>query len=175
MSGRTEGEPWCWAQAAARRRRRALAERACFESALREAARFGSRLSARDVARDRRADGFRRFPLCPARYARAALLRVRADACPFRGGFNLTPARRAFDRPIAMACFVERAPCLPSRMCSISSCTNSPACVVGALPCRFAFRARFNVFRSGIAPPPAVRSMKASCQCISAEHIVIMG
>ena len=29
---------------------------------------------------------------------------------------SLTPARRAFDRPMAIACFVERAPCLPSRM-----------------------------------------------------------
>jgi hypothetical protein len=50
----------------------------------------------------------------------------------FAGTF--TPARRAFDNPIAMACLAERAPCLPSRTCSISSWTNSPACVLGALP-----------------------------------------
>mgnify|MGYP003328909289 CR=1 FL=1 len=37
-----------------------------------------------------------------------------------------------------IACFVERAPCLPWRMCSISSRTNSPACVDGDLPARFA-------------------------------------
>jgi hypothetical protein len=49
-----------------------------------------------------------------------------------------------------MACFVDRAPCFPLRTCSISSRTNSPACVVGALPSRFAFRARSSVFFSGI-------------------------
>ena len=35
---------------------------------------------------------------------------------PFFGTGSLTPALRAFDNPIAIACFVERAPCLPSRM-----------------------------------------------------------
>jgi len=53
--------------AAARLRRRAAAERACLESAFRDAARFGSRWSARVVARDRFTDGFLRFRLCPAR------------------------------------------------------------------------------------------------------------
>jgi hypothetical protein len=52
---------------AALRRRRAAAERACFDSALREAARFGSRFSVRSVARDRFADGFVRFRVWPAR------------------------------------------------------------------------------------------------------------
>ena len=47
----------------ARRRRRVAAERACFESALWDAARRGSRLRARDVARDRFAEGFFRVPL----------------------------------------------------------------------------------------------------------------
>jgi hypothetical protein len=42
-------------------------------------------------------------------------------------GLAFTPARRALDKPIAIACLAERAPCLPSRICSISSCTNSPA------------------------------------------------
>lgn len=64
-------------QADARRRRRLAAERACFESALRDAARRGSRLSALKVARDLFADGFLRGP---PRYARLALFRVRADA-----------------------------------------------------------------------------------------------
>ena len=59
-------------------------------------------------------------------------------SAPARGGFSLTPERRAFDRPMAIACFVDRAPCFPSRMCSISSRTNSPACVLGDLPLRFA-------------------------------------
>jgi hypothetical protein len=44
------------------------------------------------------------------------------------------PALRALDRPIAMACFVDRAPRLPSRIWSISSRTNSPACVLWDLP-----------------------------------------
>jgi len=51
---------------------------------------------------------------------------------------------------MAMACFVERAPCLPLRMWSISSRTNSPACVLGALTCRASARARRIVFLSGI-------------------------
>jgi hypothetical protein len=32
-----------------------------------------------------------------------------------RGGRSFTPERRAFDRPMAMACFVDFAPCFPSR------------------------------------------------------------
>ena len=56
-----------------------------------------------------------------------ALRRVSAEVVEVLGGFSCTPARRAFQRPIAIACLVERAPCLPSRMCSISSPTNSPA------------------------------------------------
>src|SRR4051812_42750765 len=51
---------------------------------------------------------------------------------------------------MAIACLVLRAPCLPSRTCSISSRTNSPACVVGALPSRASLRARSTVFFSGI-------------------------
>jgi hypothetical protein len=47
-----------------------------------------------------------------------------------------TPERRAFDSPMAIACFAERAPCFPRLMCSISSRTNSPACVDGDLPIR---------------------------------------
>ena len=45
---------------------------------------------------------------------------------------------------------LERAPCWPSRMCSISSCTNSPACVDGDFPCRLAVRARLMVLFSGM-------------------------
>src|SRR5947209_1303567 len=37
---------------------------------------------------------------------------------------------------MAMACLVDLAPCLPRRILSISSCTNSPACVLGDLPSR---------------------------------------
>jgi hypothetical protein len=40
----------------------------------------------------------------PASSARSALRRVSSEAWPFSGGGNSTPARRAFDKPIAMAC-----------------------------------------------------------------------
>ena len=55
------------------------------------------------------------------------------DARPRAGGRNRTPARRAFESPIAIACLVDRAPCLPWRMWCISSRTNSPAWVEGAV------------------------------------------
>jgi hypothetical protein len=76
---------------------------------------------------------------------------------PAGGGGSCTPARRAFESPIAMACFGFFAPCMPSRMCSISSRTNAPACVVGALPSRLSCLARSIVFFSGMTvsfPPP---------------------
>jgi hypothetical protein len=63
----------------------------------------------------------------------------------FPWGGSFTPALRAFDRPMAIACFVERAPCFPSRTWSISSRTNSPACVDGAFPSRASSRARSSV------------------------------
>jgi hypothetical protein len=43
--------------------RRRAADRACRDRAFRDATPFGSRFSAREVARDRRADGFLRVPL----------------------------------------------------------------------------------------------------------------
>jgi hypothetical protein len=63
------------------------------------------------------ADGTRtardgRFPC--RRLADTALRRVPGVDPP--GGLpSFTPARRALD-PMAIACFVDRAPCLPSRM-----------------------------------------------------------
>ena len=86
-----------------------------------------------------------------------------ALALPAGGGFNATPARRAFDNPIATACFADRTPCLPSRTWSISSFTNAPACVPGALPSRFASRARSMVFLSGITVL-LVRDRRALCE-----------
>jgi hypothetical protein len=88
-------------------------------------------------------------------------LRVLADALPFFGAGSFTPARLAFDSPIAIVCLVERAPCLPSRTWSISSRTNSPACVLGDFPSRFACLAFCRVFFSGIeilhvVPPSAL-------------------
>jgi len=107
--------------------RREAARRACFESAARDAVLRGSRLRTPDTARETRGRrrGFR-LPW-PASYAYSALLRVLALALPFRGGRRATPARLALDRPMAMACCGDLAPCSPRRTLRISSCTNSPA------------------------------------------------
>jgi len=51
---------------------------------------------------------------------------------------------------MAIACCGERAPCLPRRTWSISSCTNSPAAVVGDLPSRRSSLARSAVVFAGI-------------------------
>lgn len=97
--------------------RRALAGRcraarfACRESASREAALRRSRLSALRLARARRGDVVRRFA---ARVAYLALRLVVAFALAGGAG-SLTPAWRALESPIAIACLAERAPCLPSR------------------------------------------------------------
>jgi len=94
--------------AADRRRDTVLAWRA---SAFREAADRPSRFSASEIARDRFADTARRR-WRPARDAAAALRRV-VDLALAGGAPSSTPARRAFDNPMAIACFVERAPCFP--------------------------------------------------------------
>jgi hypothetical protein len=119
------------------------AERAWRESARCDAERRDSRLSAPLTARERLRRDF------PFRKLRAACFFVLAE--PLFGGGNFTPARRALDNPIAMACCGDRAPCFPSRMCSISSRTNSPACVDGDFPSRSSSRARSIVSCSGIA------------------------
>ena len=129
--------------------RRRAAERAWRESALRDAEERFSRFRAPLVARDRVREGFLRR--APARLmSRLACFRVRADAFPRFGGGSFTPARRAFDKPMAIACSGERAPCSPSLMCSISSRTNSPAWVEGALPSCSSSRARSIGSSSGI-------------------------
>ena len=138
-------------------RRRAL-ECACFAKARCDAAERPSCFSACLTARDRDRDGRRFVPDLPLATSREACRRVRAEAVPFFGGGSFTPERRAFERPIAIACLVDRAPCFPSRTWWISSRTNSPACVVGDLPSRLSLRARSIVFRSGIRPPWSSRS-----------------
>lgn len=81
-------------------------------------------------------------------------LRALPDDFPddLRFGFSpiSTPARRASESPIAMACFAFFAPCLPLRIWSISRCTNSPACVLADLPARLSARARLMVSLSGM-------------------------
>ena len=120
----------------------AAAVRAWRDNAVLEAALRPSRLRAARVARERLVDVFLpgRFAL---RVSRAACSRVFFDA--YFGGGSLTPALRAFESPIAIACLVERAPCLPSRTCSVSSRTNSPACVLGDFPSALSSAARSNV------------------------------
>jgi hypothetical protein len=80
-----------------------------------EAVERGSRFRAPVVARDRRADRVAPVPLRPRATSRSALRRVRADVDPRRGAGSGTPARRALDSPIAIVCFGDREPCLPSR------------------------------------------------------------
>jgi len=126
------------------------APRACRESARFEAALRPSRFNARVVARERFADFLAAF-FFPFFRSRAACLRVFFD--PFLGGGKSTPARRALERPMAIACLAERAPCSPSRTCSISSRTNSPACVLGAFPSSLSSFALSRVSFSGIGPP----------------------
>src|SRR5260370_71742 len=103
----------------------AAAVRAWPDNAVSDAALWPSPFSFFTIARDRFAHFF--LPgLFPVRRSRAACLRVSFGALLFLGAANFPPARRALDRPIAIACLAERAPCLPSRTCSISSRPHSP-------------------------------------------------
>jgi hypothetical protein len=122
----------------------------------------GSRCSAFSRAREARGDGFSALPDCPFSYARSAFFLVDSEVFPLAGGFRGIPARLALLSPMAIACFAERAPCFPSRTCSISSWTNSPAAVDGALPSRRSSSARFFVDSSGIFFPfPTLFQMRA--------------
>jgi hypothetical protein len=123
--------------------------RACLESAADDTTRWPSPCSFFFIPRERA--GFGACAGCfPRSMSRAAWCRVCAEVVPFRGGGSFTPARLALESPMAMACSVERAPCFPARMCSISSRTNSPACVDTDLPCRLSVRARASVSLSGM-------------------------
>src|SRR6266568_1900599 len=130
--------------------RREAARFACFERATRDAVLRGSCLRTRDTARETRG---RRWVLrlCwPASKAYSALLRVLVLALPLLGGRRSTPARLALERPMAIACSGDLAPCSPRRILRISSRTNSPAWVVGALPSRLSLGAFSTVLLSGI-------------------------
>ena len=128
--------------------RRAAARFACTESALFDADLRLSRFNAPFVARERLREGFLRLPARPLLKSRLACRFVRA--LPRLGGGNLTPALLALESPMAIACSGDRAPCSPSRICSISSRTNSPAWVLGDLPSRSSSRACSMVSFSGI-------------------------
>jgi hypothetical protein len=105
------------APAAAAERLRALRRRAAVRAwratALRDPAFRLSRRSAPSVARFRVLDERRRRPAF--RRSRLARSRTSDEALPRFGAPSFTPERRAFERPIAIACFADRAPCLPSR------------------------------------------------------------
>jgi hypothetical protein len=93
---------------------------ACFASALWETLLFGSRSKARTLAVLRFGEGF----VGPAfAFSRSllAFVRVASDVRPLGGGGSFTPARRAFESPMAIACCADRAPCLPRLISSISS------------------------------------------------------
>ena len=145
-------------------RPRCLADvRAWRDNAFRDATRRLSFFNARRTALERRGEA-----RLPARRRADCALRLVA-AFALRGVPSLTPERRAFDSPIAIACFVDRAPCLPSRMWWISSRTNSPACVEGDLPCRLSLRARLMVSFSGIVRPPSRNTCNAGAINASAK------
>jgi hypothetical protein len=156
----------------ARGERRFAAVRACRDKAFFDTTDRLSPFNAFTAARERFGDG--RFrPRLAARVAEAALCFVRFVALAGGAG-SFTPARRAFDKPIAIACFVDRAPCFPSRMCSISSWTNSPAWVVGAFPSRFAFRARSRVSCSGMmsTPPLQIEATFVPVDCCICASVI---
>ena len=84
------------------------AVRLCRERARCEAPDRPSRLRAPLVARERLVDGRLWRDLCvPVAFS--------ADAVPFGGAGNFTPAFLALDNAIAIACLELRTPCLPSR------------------------------------------------------------
>src|SRR5262245_51229546 len=87
---------------------------------------------------------------------------------------------------MATACFALFAPCLPLRTWSISSFTNSPAAVLGLLPCRRSRFARAAVRFSGMGFPsvelsqlvfrlvqhsaPSPGKLRAGAVDVEAEH-----
>jgi hypothetical protein len=81
----------------------------------RDAVAWLSRRSAPSVARERSCETFRRVPVPAFARSRAAWRRTAPEAFPFLGTGSLTPARRALDRPIAIACWTDLAPWTPSR------------------------------------------------------------
>lgn len=160
--------------------RRRAALRAWRDRALREAELRGSRCRALTRARDRRGDGLR--PSLAAARSCRAFLRAAAEARPFVGGGSFTPARRAFERPIAIAWRADRAPCFPRRISSISSRTNSPACVDADLPALASRRARRSVsalgmparvdgaMAAGYRSMPGERSLLSASACTERER-----
>jgi hypothetical protein len=88
--------------------------RVCRDRADRETVAVLSLFNALDVARERLGDVFR-FPDGPFAKSRFACFRILPLPRPSFGAFKSTPARRAFDSSIAIACLGDLAPCFPSR------------------------------------------------------------
>ena len=127
----------------------------CLASAAWDATLFDSRFSARVAACDRFLDGVFSCTvwLCPAAYragrsspsSARPRLGVAASGPRRRGGLSTAQSRSPASSSGRRACLHGCA--------RISSRTNSPACVLGALPSRLSRRARSSVFFSGIMPP----------------------
>jgi len=91
--------------------------------------------------------------LFPLRRSRAACLRVAFDALPFFGTANFTPARRALDRPNAIACLAERARVYLREYARFLPRTNFSRLGAGDLPSALSSAARSKVSFSGIMAP----------------------
>ena len=118
---------------------------ACLESAAEDTIWCFSPFSFFVIARERL--GLTAFPGCfPRSRSRSACSRTSSETVPLLGGGSFTPARRAFESPMAIACPVERAPCFP-RGCARSprARTRRPASTgISPLVCLFALaRASF--------------------------------
>jgi hypothetical protein len=131
-----------------------VAFRACLDSARLDAAERPDFFKVRALAADRFADFLAAVFFLPALRSLSAFFRTSSDAFSLGGALTDTPALRAFARPIAIACLVDFAPCLPCRTCRISSRTYSPACVLADLPDFLARFARCRVLFSGMAAAP---------------------
>lgn len=125
------------------------APRVCRASADLDALDLLSLFKTPEVARDRLGETFLR-PDRPLAKSRFACWRILALALPAFGAGSFTPALRAFDNPMAMACCGDLAPCFPSRTWCISSRTNSPACVDADFPCSLSRSALSTVSGSGM-------------------------
>jgi hypothetical protein len=152
---RNPARPFVWIAFLAALRRLAAPRflalaRACRPSASVEAPARPSLRSFAKLALERLADGFRLT-------GRARPPRDDFDS-PGAGG-SFTPAFRALDRPIAIACLADLTPCFPSLTWWISSRTNSPACVDGDRPWRAFFLARSTTCFSGMFTPPVLDAL----------------
>jgi hypothetical protein len=108
------------------------AERACRESAFFDAAARPSRLSAFSAACERLRDGLAAPPRSAFLRSCFAFRRVSSGTRPFAGTGSFTPARRALERPMAIACLVERAPCSPFPPECLQRCLRTLARRFGA-------------------------------------------